>query len=468
MPAKAGAEPGISDEALYQKVGFSPHSSGQRAYLFSKKRFNVPCCGRRWGKSQAAGHRMTYKSFIPDSINWIVGTTYRIGEKEFRVVWDDYMNLDILKYCKKAYSMHQGDMYIKTPWNSVVMVVSADNPDTLLGEGLSHVIMSETARHNVSTWEQYIEPALSDLRGSADFPSTPQGYNWYHGMYQLGQQGGPHNMTTRPDAKPGDPQIQLYKSWNFPTWENLVRFPGGYNDPEIQRVKRVASKQWFDQEYGALFTTRTGSIFEEWDDAVHVQHVEFNPYIPNYLAFDYGFQNPFVCLDVQIAPPASVDGGPIVRVWREYYKSGLSTHEHGLYLKSRENPENYNVGGMWGDPRGADEAATLALTIGYVASEDVRWKLSIEQMKRMLKARPAQLYVDPSCKHLVRQMAKLHIKEMGRGTKFDLNELGGDGNIQHKVDDHAVDALRYFIGPYFVAGAGMHLSDVYGENYRGS
>ena len=46
------------------------------------------------------------------------------------------------------------------------MVVSADNPDSLLGEGLSHVIMSEAAKHNRATWEQYIEPALSDLRGS--------------------------------------------------------------------------------------------------------------------------------------------------------------------------------------------------------------------------------------------------------------------------------------------------------------
>jgi hypothetical protein len=28
--------------------------------------------------------------------------------------------------------------------------------------------------------------------------------------------------------------------------------------------------------------------------------------------------------------------------------------------------------------------------------------------------------------------------------------------------------LRYFIGPYFVLGAGAHLEDVYGSNYVGS
>jgi hypothetical protein len=126
---------------------------------------------------------------------------------------------------------------------------------------------------------------------------------------------------------------------------------------------------------------------------------------------------------------------------------------------------------MWGDPRGADEAATLALTIGYPAFEDVRWKLSVEQLKRMMKHEDGSMpsfYVDRSCHNLIRQLGKLHVKEMGRSARSDLQELAGDGNIQHKVDDHATDALRYFIGPYFVNGAGMHLSDVYGQSYVGS
>lgn len=457
MPLTPEAEPGISPELYYEKVGFKAHSPGQREYLLSSTRFNIPCCGRRYGKSLPAGHRVGLKAFKPDSWNWIVGPTYKLGEKEFRVVWADYEKLGILKYCRKAYSPHQGDMYIVTPWNAHIEVVSADKPDSLLGEALSHACMSEAARHNRATWEQYIEPALSDLRGTCDFPSTPRGFNWYHGLYMLGQ-----------EAQINPALRGLYQSWNFPTWENLVRFPGGYDDPEIQRVKSVASKQWFDQEYGALFTTTTGSIFDEWDDKVHVAPtpIPYNPALPNYLTFDYGFTNPFVCLDIQV--DLNAPGGPIVYVWREYYKSHVSTMEHGIYLRDRDNPSDYKVDAMWGDPRGADEAATLALTIGHVASEDVRWKLSVEQMKRMLKHNPPQLLVSPTCTNLIRQMNNLHVKELGRQAKFDLQELQGDGNIQHKVDDHAVDALRYFIGPYFVMGAGMHLSDIYGEHYNGS
>jgi hypothetical protein len=178
------------------------------------------------------------------------------------------------------------------------------------------------------------------------------------------------------------------------------------------------------------------------------------------MAFDYGYVNPFVALDIQIRPDDTVV------VWREYYQSYLSTMEHGYYLRDRANPEGYHVDCMWGDPRGADEAATLALIIGFVASHDVRWKQSVEQIKRLLKNH--KLFISPNCPNLIREISQLHVKPATRHSIQDLQELSGDGNIQHKVNDHTCDALRYFIGPHFVSGAGSHLEDIYGEDYNRS
>lgn len=438
------AEPGIDQATLFEKLGFKPHSPMQQEICESTNRFNIYCCGRRWGKTMPSGHRVTHKSFVPDSYNWIVGPTYNLGEKEFRLVYRDYEKLGLLPYCKKSYSVKQGDMRIETPWNSVIQVVSADKQDSLQGEGLSHVCMSEAASHSRVTWEQYIEPALSDLRGTADFPSTPKGYNWFHGLFMLGQ-------GLRDE----------YKSWQAPSWTNTIRFPLGIKDPEIQRIREVASKVYFDQEYGAMFTSIAGAIYEEWDDRIHVSPHVYRPDWPNYQAFDYGFVNPFVCLDIQVSPSDDVF------IWREYYGRYMATMQHGAALLARENPENYRIDGRWGDPRGADEAATLAMIIGYVASMDVGWKLSVEEIKRLLKAE--KFHVSPDCPNTIRQMGQLHVKEQSnRAGAQELQELKGDGNIQHKVDDHCPDAVRYFVGPYFVMGANSHLADVYGEEYIGS
>jgi hypothetical protein len=451
------AEPGIDDAALYKQLEFKPHSKGQSEYLFSTARFNIPCCGRRWGKSQAAGRRMTRKLFERDTYNWICCPSYRLGEKEFRVVWDDFQKLGILKYCKKGYSLHQGDMYIDTPWNSHLLVVSAERQDSLLGEGLSHVIMSEAARHSRNTWEQFIEPALSDLRGTADFPSTPQGFNWFHGLYELGQA---YASSGKLGTKSGE--AQNYRSWRFPTWDNIIRYPGGFEDIEIQRLKERVSDNYFRQEYGAEFTALTGAIYDEWDEKIHVQPCQFNPDIPNYQAFDYGFSNPFVCLDVQISPSDDI------YVWREYVERYRSNMEHGAAIKNRANPPGYRVDGRWGDFRDPDAAATLGLIIGYVASMDVPWKWGVEQIKQFLKAR--KLFVDPSCTATIQSLSQLHVKPPSK-SGVSISETAGDGNIQHKIDDHCADALRYLIGPLYAMGAGSHFTDVYdlnGKPYQGS
>lgn len=393
---------------------------------------------------------MTAKMFVADSYNWIIGPTYTLGEKEFRVVYDDFEKLGLLRHCKKSYNKKQGDMRIKTPWKSVLEVVSADKQDSLLGEGLSHAIMSEAARHSLNTWEQYIEPALSDLLGSCDFPSTPKGFNWYQGVWQLGQSSNANGETHHPD----------YKSWQFPSWTNLVRYPGGINNAEIQRIKQLVSRVWFEQEYGASFTSVSGAIYEEWDQHKHVQPVMFDPALPNYLAFDYGYVNPFVALDIQVTPDESV------HVWREYYGKYKSTIEHAQELAQRDNPPGYRVDARWGDPRGADEAATLALVLGFVGSTHVPWKPSVEYIKRMLKQ--GKITVDPSCVNFIREFPQLHVKPLARNSQQDINEQTSDGNIQHKVDDHSADAFRYFIGPYFIMGGSMSITDLLGNSYEGS
>jgi hypothetical protein len=111
---------------------------------------------------------------------------------------------------------------------------------------------------------------------------------------------------------------------------------------------------------------------------------------------------------------------------------------------------------MYGDPRGADQAATLALVLGQVYSEDVDRGQGYEAVRRWLKpqsnGRP-KLFIDPSCTELIRQMENLHLKEAKDGKNAP--------EEQHDYDDHGPDALRYFFSYYFVEGYGSRLSDVY-------
>lgn len=436
------AESPVDRVKLFKELDYWPHSEEQWAIHNSNARFRIPCCGRRFGKSQAAGHEITVQAFIPDSYIWIVGPTYKLGEKEFRVVYNDFVvKLKMGSKIKKQYNVNQGNMRIELPWNTVIEVVSAEKQDSLIGEGLDFVCMSEAATHNMSTWQMYLEPALSDKRGGAIFPCTPRGYNWYYGLWMMGQ----------------DPTNNDYESWRFPTWFNKARYPGGLDDPEMQRIKNVVSEPYWNQEYAAKFTSFVGQIYDEFDDSKHVRVFEYNPAWRNYLVFDFGFSDPFVCLDIMVDPSDNV------YVWREYMVRYKTTWEHAHNIKNREQPVGYRVDNMFADPRGADEIATLTMVLGAVFARDVGWITGVEAVKRHLKIQPdgePKLIFHPRCHETIRQMKGLR----GKDHKEGRNVREG----QHDYDDHGPDALRYFFNEFFVLGAAGNLEDIYGDVYHGS
>lgn len=442
MAAKAKTRSNINKDALFKKIEYTPHSLGQRAFHTSNARFRIPCCGRRYGKSFMAGHELTEKMFVPESINWIVAPKYVLGEKEFRVVHKDFKKLDLLDRCTTHYNVDQGRMDIHFhDLDSFLQVKSAERPDSLVGEGIDHVCMSEAAKHRRSTWEMYIRPALQDKRGTADFPSTPQGFNWYKGLFDLGIH----------DDYPD------YKAWRFPSWENKIVFPGGKDDPEILAVRQEVSEMFFEQEIGAEFTSFVGQIYPEFNDNIHIKEFPYRPEWKNWWALDFGYVDPFVCLDIMIDPADRI------WVWREYQVSYKATGEHGIILKNRENPDQFHVDAIAADPRGADEIATLAWVLGSMLANSVGWTMGIEQIKRALKVRDdgtPGLIIHPRCVDLIRQMKNLR----GKNQKEERNAPEG----QHDYDDHGPDALRYFFNEYFIMGGNSSIKDLYDVPYSGS
>lgn len=259
----------------FQMVGYHPHPR-QRLFHQSAARFKVPICGRRFGKSIMAAREIIPDLFLPNRRYWIVGPTYDLGEKEFRVIWDDLiikLGMGRQREIKRSYSKKQGDLSIEFPWGTRLEVRSADRPENLVGEGLHGVIMSEAAKHLEETWDRFIRPALTDYHGSATFPTTPEGQNWLYKLWKMGR----------------DPEYPDFESWQFPSWENPHVYPLGKEDPELLLTMKTTPEESFAQEYGADFTSFSGKIYKEWDEGTHVQQVKFVPTLPNYIAFDWGY-----------------------------------------------------------------------------------------------------------------------------------------------------------------------------------
>jgi hypothetical protein len=447
----------LSKQALFKKIGYEPHPQ-QILYHNSTARFRLPNCGRRFGKSTMAGRDLEARLFAPNRLFWIVGPTYDLGEKEFRVVWHDLIVQQQLgkdKTIKRAYNKKQGHMFIQFPWNTRVEVRSADHPENLVGDALDWVIMSEAAKHKPETWERFIRPALADRRGGADFPTTPEGYNWLYDLWMYGQ----------------DPEVPEYESWRFPSWANTAIYPDGENDPEIRLLRKTMSPEGFLQEIGADFGSFVGKIYPEWDVQRHVSSVKFNPAWPNFIAFDWGYTNPLAAIEFQISPSDEIF------VWREHYKSYTRVEEHCDILRRREQPAGYHLDLAFGDAADPEAAETVSrLLVPCIADPRAKsgstpekaaaqagWREGIDLMRSFLEREAGEdefggpiyepaFHVDYSCMDFIREMNNYKAPDSIKGK--NVQEIG------IRQDDHGLDALRYGLMHYFKLGATYSLADV--------
>ena len=140
----------------------------------------------------------------------------------------------------------QVDKIIELPNRGTVQVRSADDPQSLRGEGLNFAVLDECAFMREQTWTEALRPALSDRLGGAMFISTPKGQNWFWRLYQRGQ-----------DHLDGE-----WASWQLPTSDNPFIAAS-----EIEAARRDMPERIYAQEYLAQFLDDAGGVFRRVMDA---------------------------------------------------------------------------------------------------------------------------------------------------------------------------------------------------------
>jgi len=98
-------------------------------------RFRVNISGRRSGKSLAAAKEALPYILSPGSRGWVVSRNYELCDKIGRIIKEDiFFKLKLPPISKKEIN---GQIYYfkLAGLNSEVWIKSADNPDSLVGEG---------------------------------------------------------------------------------------------------------------------------------------------------------------------------------------------------------------------------------------------------------------------------------------------------------------------------------------------
>jgi hypothetical protein len=476
---------------LWAELGYRPNAA-QRKVHSSNVRHRVNVAGRRTGKSYSGGMEcmpwaISARGMKPvlDELGiraeyWIVGPNYTDSEKEFRVFYNACRRKGMPFDKPGTYYNPKGDMTVSLWEGSFILTAkSGAHPESLVGEGLHGVIMSEAAKLKESVWQRFIRPTLADFVGESVWNTTPEGKNWFYDIYQAGQ----------------DPNRKDWASWRHPSWVNtnvfrkhttaedvktmkdlLEKDMSGVDDaalaalnvdPEIIAMAKDLTPEAFSQEVEASFSEHVGRVFKGWDEDKHVTDLPYNPQWPLYVATDYGFVDPNVALFIQTGPHGEI------HVIAEYYRTHRTTEEfgHDVLRDPRLGYLIKNTLALYPEP--ADPGATERLCelwrIPSRGGTQSEIKPRIEAIQLKLKHRNAHLpwehqervpwlRFDRSCTYSRYEMDAYRWPDKRK-------RAGPNGTeVPQDKDNHVPEALgRFFAGHGLIKANRVTISDAMGR-----
>lgn len=187
-----------------------------------------------------------------------------------------------------------------------------------------------------------------------------------------------------------------------------------------------------------------GAVYEEWDRAVHiVDRFEIPGSWRRIRSIDFGYTNPFVCLWI------AIDHDGRMYVYREMYKTRRTVKVHAGEIRRLSGDERYEF--TVADHDAEDRATLLENGIPTRAANKAVTR-GIEAVQERLKVagdgRPRLFYLRDSLverdEGLVEAKKPCGLTEEIDGYAWSKGDDGRTlGEEPVKLNDHAVDALRY-------------------------
>jgi PBSX family phage terminase large subunit len=238
-------------------------------------------------------------------------------------------------------------------------------------------------------------------------------------------------------AKNGDPK---YYALHFTMDDNPF-----LSDSYKQLQKQTLSGLFYRRNYLGEWCLAEGAIFDFFDKNIHVtnQKKACDFWIAG---IDYGASNATACVILGVKTKKYANDYGHLQVQAEYYydPKGKRTKTNGELARDiLELFERYPIRSVYLDPSAASFRAELRANGVHTCETDNDVSEGITRMTSMVAE--GQVGIHMSCTNLIREI---------EGYCWDSKASAKGEDAPMKVNDHAVDALRYAIMGYMGGGGG--------------
>lgn len=156
-----------------------PHSAGQ-AELVTTRRSVALFGGARYGKTEAEVRRMIRAMTTDPGLYWWIGLSWPSASMKkawrmLRVTFGDALRsagADPTRY------INQGTHEIALPNGSLLMLRTAEAPESIAGDGPKGIVGDEFTYWNEEVWTRFVQPSTADHNAWVHLIGRPAGENW--------------------------------------------------------------------------------------------------------------------------------------------------------------------------------------------------------------------------------------------------------------------------------------------------
>ena len=282
-----------------------------------------------------------------------------------------------------------------------VLFRSADKPDRLRGPNIHWAHIDEAAMCPAQTWEIVIgRLRASGQAGPCWVTTTPRGRNWLWDKRE---------------------QIRLFRARTK-------------DNPHISRefvasLEMAYTGQFSRQELGGEFVSFEGLVYEEFTRETHAV-TKAGPWRRVIAGIDEGYTNPAVILAI------GLDSDDRAHIIEEFYQRRVLQGD--VVAAAARMREQYGINEFWADPSAAGLIAEMQANNLPVMPANHAVMPGIQAVKARMAVQGdgmPRLTVDPANVNTISEFESYVWKDGKRGMKDE----------PEKVNDHAMDALRYAV-----------------------
>ena len=397
------------------KIPYKPREL-QAEMHSSVKRWNVLVMHRRFGKTVwAVNHLIKYALTceLPRPRVAFIAPTFTQAK---RIAWD------YVKYYASVIpgvSFNETELRVDFPNGGRLMLLSAENPDSLRGIYLDLCVFDEFGMQNPRVWGEVVRPALSDREGAAVFLGTPAGHNHFFDLLEQAK------------SETANGSDQWYHKVVKASESNLVKAE------ELEAAQAQMTLEQYEQEYECSFTAAIigayyAKLLVDAEDNGRVTRTPYDPAYPVHTAWDLGIN------DSTAIWFAQVFRGGAVNIIDYYESSGVGLDHYADILKQKD----YHYG---------DHLAPHDIEVREVGSGKSRLETAyslgirfrvIPKMKVADGINAARLLIPKCCFDRDRCADGLEMLRQYRQDWDDKRKVFRD-HPRHDYTSHCADAFRY-------------------------